>query len=132
MLTLWMAAAMAADCTPSTLARAFAAAGDAGDAVALESLLHPEFRVVFTVAGSPETTVLGRETYLQMVREGQLGGKPRTFEVEQVRGSGALHIVSVQLGSSALRFASDWTVVRHEGRCQLIADTTVATPTPSP
>jgi hypothetical protein len=115
----------------TVLLEKFAAATEKRDVSALQSMLHPAFRVVFTVSGTGETTLLDRDTWLGMLAEGKIGGTHRPVEVQSTRGQGPLRTIEASLLCKNGRFDSIHTWVVHEGRQTLFQDATVFTPSAS-
>ncbi|MDP2316793.1 MAG: nuclear transport factor 2 family protein [Pseudomonadota bacterium] len=125
---LLSAAAVPADPAVTTAVLAFASAGDARDIAAIEAATHPEFRVLFAVAGAPGVRILPRATYVQMAREGKVGGTSRAVEVAAVDLRGDLAWAAVTLESAAARFDSVMTLARVDGRWLVVEDATLYAP----
>lgn len=112
----------------SRVAERFARAADARDVETLEEVLHPAFRVVFTVEGSAQAQVMEREAYLAGIRSGTFGGTPRRGEWTTVSLHGALAHVRGTLNGGGAHFESHFIVVKSSDGWQLIEDATVFTP----
>jgi hypothetical protein len=115
----------------ATLLEKFAAATEKRDVDTLQELLHPAFRVVFTVSGTGQTTLLDRDTWMGLLAEGKIGGNPRAVEVQSTHGQGPLRTVEARLSCETGRFDSVHTWLVHEGRPTLFQDATVFTPSAS-
>jgi hypothetical protein len=108
----------------------FIQGADERDQSRLEQVLHPEFRVVANrLMGSNTLRIIDRSLYLQLIKEGKLGGDQRTVEI------GYVHIVEnnatarVKIKGKALTFQSLYHLVKTEtGTWQLIEDLPYATP----
>ncbi len=112
----------------ATAVRAFAAAADARDLPALDAILHPDFRVLFTSAGVQGVKTLPRALYLQLAREGKVGGVPREVNVSDMRGRADLAWAEVRLDGAAATFTSVMTLARTDARWLVIEDATVYAP----
>ncbi len=112
----------------AAVVRAFAVAGDAQDVGALQSVLHPQFRVVFTVVGTQSATLLDLASYMGGIRGGTMGGSPRTLTIEHVTVRGALARVQAQLQGAAGHFNSDFVLARNDGRWTVLSDATLFAP----
>lgn len=107
---------------------AFAAAGDARDVPALEGLLHPDFRVAFTVKGKPGLTVMSRAQYLGAAKAGKIGGDTRALTVERARIDGDLALVEGRLVGAKATFSATWTLARTAEGWRLLQDAVVFAP----
>lgn len=107
---------------------AFAAAGDGRDVSALEGLLHPDFRVAFTVRGKPGLTLMSRAQYVGAAKAGKIGGDRRTLTIDRVRVSGDLAQVEGRLAGARADFDGTWTLVRTEAGWRLLQDAVVFAP----
>lgn len=121
-------AATAAECTATQTVEAFALAADTRDASALELLLHPEFRVVFSMKGSNEASVLPRSTWFGMFHQGKIGGVPRSLTVSSASADRGLSVVMATLEGASGRFESVYTVVRDNSGCRILQDAVIFTP----
>ncbi|MEM1025800.1 MAG: nuclear transport factor 2 family protein [Myxococcota bacterium] len=107
---------------------AFVQAGDDQDPAALEPVLHPEFRVVFRMAGSNELTVLDRGTYAQLLEAKKIGGDARRLKVLSMKQRDGLAEATVQLDGAKARFEGHMTLVRTPSGWKLIQDATLFSP----
>ena len=127
-LALVLSSANAADCTATQAVEAFAAAADTRNAAALESLLHPDFRVVFSMKGSSEASLLSRSVWFSMFNEGKIGGVPRSLTVVSATPDRGLSVVVAALDGASGRFESTYTVVRDAAGCRILQDAVLYTP----
>ena len=113
--------------SPTQIVTAFSTAADARDTDTLERLLHPDFRAVLTVGGG-DALVLSRAAWFGMLRDGKIGGVPRTLRVERAEDDGPVSTVVAALDGASGRFASTFTVVRDAQGRRIIQDALVFTP----
>jgi hypothetical protein len=114
------------------LIESFAAAADRRDVAALESILHPEFRVLFAVKAGAAPTQLTRAQYLQLLRDGKLGGKSRVVTVSSVTGVEGFAAATTTMQHDAARFQGVYSLIQHDNRWWLLQETVLMTPTPTP
>jgi len=107
---------------------AFVAAADRRDVSTLEGLLDPHYRVVFNQTAGTPPTVLEREQYLQMLREGKLGGKPRKLTVAAIVGAEGFAAVVAQSQHDSARFHGVYSLVQRGPRWWLLQETVLMTP----
>lgn len=63
----------------------FANAADNSDVVALDEILDDNFRLVMNrLMGSEQVSVITKDVYLDMIKEGKLGGVKRTRQIHHV------------------------------------------------
>lgn len=88
------------------------------------SLLHDQFRVVINRAfGSDDLSVMTRDVYMDMLRQGKLGGDSREvrFDLIDVLGNNAL--VKVRLKGKQMTFTSYLSLVKtKEGKWLIVND----------
>ncbi len=109
------------------LVREFIAAGDQRDVNALENLLHPEFRILFATTAGATTTTMTRSQYLQLLRDGKLGGKPRKTEVASFVGTGGHAVGTAVSMHDSARFDGHYALVLRDGRWQIAQETVLMT-----
>ncbi|NJS36555.1 MAG: nuclear transport factor 2 family protein [Brachymonas sp.] len=107
--------------------REFIAAGDQRDVNALENLLHPEFRILFATTAGATTTTMPRAQYLQLLRDGKLGGKPRKLEVGAFVGTGGHAVGTAVAMHDTARFDGHYALVQRDGRWQIAQETVLMT-----
>lgn len=102
----------------------FLAAGDAQNVARLETVLDPTYRIVINqFMGGEGVSVISRETYLQMIGDGKLGGTPRTVDIKSVEVVGNLAHVRALLSSSELNFNAHYTLAKDKAaKWKLVAD----------
>jgi hypothetical protein len=110
---------------------AFALAADRGDALALDALLHPAFRVVFSVktaepGGKP--TMLDRDQFLGMVRDGKIGGKERAVSVSGICVSNGFACAAATMLRPDAAFYGTYSLVEEAGRWQLLQEAVMMVP----
>lgn len=74
----------------------FATAADNSDVSALSEVLDENFRVVMNqLMGSDKVVVVNRETYLQMISSGKLGGDKREVKINNIDINGKNAVANV-------------------------------------
>jgi len=107
----------------SEVVRAFSKAGDQQDAPAMQNILHPEFRTLFTSGRAGNASLLAREQYLSMLRAKKLGGDTRTVNVSEVeRPSHNVAYVKSALVGKKGTLHSLMILVRHKDRWTVYQD----------
>ncbi|MFB6456004.1 nuclear transport factor 2 family protein [Chitinophaga sp. Hz27] len=85
----------------------FVKGGDNSDVALLDKVLHQDFRVTNNgFMGTPGVTIIGKEKYLQNIRDGIFGGLPRKMEIETIAQSGNIAMVKLRLESAENHFVS--------------------------
>lgn len=103
--------------------RAFSQAGDQQNVQAMQTVLHPEFRTLFTFGRSGDATMLPREQYLSMLSAKKLGGDTRTVNVSSVeRPSHNVAYVKSALVGKKGTLHSLMILVRHKTRWTVYQD----------
>jgi Domain of unknown function (DUF4440) len=123
-----VAATEAATANAAQLIKNFARASDRRDAPALEALLHPSFRVVFNVKPGTPPTVLERAQYLQMVRDGKIGGPDRSVTVFNVAFADGFASGTSRMVHANATFQSVFALIQSEGQWQLLQEAVLMTP----
>lgn len=106
----------------------FARAGDARDVPAIEAVLHPAFRVAFTVKGKPGLTLMSRADYIGAAKAGRIGGDTRALTIDRVRVQDDLAVVEGRLAGSKADFQVAWTLARTPEGWRLLQDAVVFAP----
>jgi len=101
--------------------RSFAAAGDARDLTALQTLLHPGFRVVADM-GPGAVSTLDRATYLSLLEQGKIGGGARAVELSEIQVDRNIATVRATLTRTDAVFHTTWTLAQTEQRWQIVQD----------
>jgi ketosteroid isomerase-like protein len=102
--------------------QAFAQASDRSDAEALEQILHPDFRVVFTMKAGTSPTTLSRAQYIQMVRDGKIGGKPRKVELSGFSSSNSFATTKATMTRPDAVFTGVYSLIEQDGRWLLLQE----------
>ena len=107
----------------------FIKAGDKCDGTQLNELLHSNFRVVANqLMGGTDVTIITKEQYLSLIRDGKLGGDERTYEIlslEVVNKNASAH---VRIKGKVLSFDTFYHLIQlPEGIWQLVQDLPHAT-----
>lgn len=102
----------------------FVKAGDSRNAGQLDIILNDNFRVVANrLMGSTTVSVMPKDQYLTLIREGKLGGDSRTIEIlslEVVNNNAAAH---VRLKGKSMIFDTFYHLLQSpDGRWQLVQD----------
>lgn len=104
--------------------KAYWHAGDTNDAEALETYLHPDFRILLFDGAKDQTKVLDRATYTTFIRDKKFGGYPRTAEYLAVNTIGE-HMACVQVtltspGKPTLK--NFYSLVKTQGKWSVAQD----------
>lgn len=98
-------------------------AGDLRNLESLDSILHPQFRVVANqLLGNSEVSIITKDQYLQLVRAGKLGGDNRTVEITSVQIIHNNAAVTVKLKGKALSFESLYHLIKINNTWQMVED----------
>ena len=98
-------------------------AGDLRNPESLDSILHPQFRVVANqLLGNSEVSIITKDQYLQLVRAGKLGGDNRTVETTSVQIIHNNAAVTVKLKGKALSFESLYHLIKINNTWQIVED----------
>jgi Putative lumazine-binding len=132
-----MAQGQAMPTAPSTEARtaaatqlikAFAQAADRREVPALEALLHPGFRVIFTTAPNAAPVILDRAQFMKMVRDGKIGGADRSVNVASVGVVAGYASATATMAHSNANFQGAYSLIEHNGQWQLLQETVLMVP----
>jgi Putative lumazine-binding len=118
--------------SPRQLISAFAIAADNANEQILESILHPAFRVVFCVkteSSVSPTTVLSRNLFLEMVREGKIGGKERSVSISELSITNGFASVSAVMSHSDAEFHGNYSLIVEDGNWFLLQESVTMVPT---
>ena len=104
--------------------RDFSAASDQRSPEKLEMILHPEFRaVVNRLFGSEEVSLMDKATYLQLIKDGKIGGDQRTVHILQLEVVENNATVRAILAGKAMHFTTFLSLVKNaDGKWQVISD----------
>jgi Domain of unknown function (DUF4440) len=106
----------------------FARASDRRDLPTLEALLHPSFRVVFNVKPGAAPTVLDRSQYLQMAREGKIGGPDRNVTVANVSLSDGFATGTSRMTHEKATFQSVFSLIQSDGQWLVLQEAVLMSP----
>jgi hypothetical protein len=106
----------------------FARASDRRDTPALEALLHPSFRVVFNVKPGAAPTVLDRAQYLQLARDGKIGGLDRSVTVANVSLADGFATGTSRMVHEKSIFQSVFSLIQSDGQWLLLQEAVLMSP----
>lgn len=106
----------------------FARASDRRDTPALEALLHPSFRVVFNVKPGAAPTVLDRAQYLQLARDGKIGGPDRNVTVANVNLAEGFATGTSRMVHEKATFQSVFSLIQSDGQWLLLQEAVLMSP----
>ncbi len=101
---------------------AFARAADRRDVPALEQVLHPSFRVMFTLDATKPPTQLDRAQFLGMVRDGKIGGADRQVVVSGFATTDHFASASARMQHKEASFEGVYALVEQDGRWWLLQE----------
>jgi Putative lumazine-binding len=107
----------------------FAQASDRSDAAALDALLHPSFRVVFSMGATGAPTTLERKAYLQMVRDGKIGGAQRRVAITNVAAASGFATAAAEMVRPDAVFNGVYSLIEQGGRWMLLQEAVRMSPT---
>jgi hypothetical protein len=110
------------------LIKAFAQAADRREVPALEALLHPGFRVVFTTAPNAPPVILDRAQFMQMVRDGKIGGADRSVTVSNVGLVEGYASATASMAHAKASFQGAYALIERNGQWQLLQETVLMVP----
>jgi ketosteroid isomerase-like protein len=111
--------------------RAFAQNSDRSQADALDSLLHPDFRVVFSMAPGGKPTTLDRKQYLQMVRDGKVGGVQRQVALSSVSVTNGFAQGTALMDRPDASFQGVYSLIQRDGQWLLLQEAVLMTVKPA-
>lgn len=117
------ASAAGTDPELTAVTQSFCTAGDQQDASAMEKLLHPDFRTLFTFGQAGEAAQLPRDQYIEMIRAKKFGGDARTVQIKSTeRVSDNVAYVKASLVGKKATLHSLLILVRHQGHWRIYQD----------
>lgn len=129
MLTPGLGAAQSASGAPPTrhaaatqVIEAFARAADRRDVAALEQVLHPTFRTLFTLDAAKPPTQLDRAQFLGMVRDGKIGGADRQVVVSGLATTERFASASARMQHKDASFEGVYALLEQDGRWWLLQE----------
>jgi hypothetical protein len=106
----------------------FARASDRRDLPTLEAILHPSFRVVFNVKPGAVPTVLDRSQYLQMARDGKIGGPDRNVTVANVSLTEGFASGTSRMTHEKANFQSVFSLIQSDGQWLVLQEAVLMSP----
>jgi Domain of unknown function (DUF4440) len=106
----------------------FARASDRRDVGQLEALLHPSFRVVFNVKPGAAPTVLDKAQYLQLARDGKIGGLDRSVTVASVNLADGFATGTSRMAHEKASFHSLFSLIQSDGQWLLLQEAVLMSP----
>jgi Putative lumazine-binding len=100
----------------------FARASDKRDVQTLDALLHPAFRVVFNVKPGSQPSVLDRTQYIQMARDGKIGGLERSVVVANVSLTNGFATGTSRMEHEKAAFESIFSLIQVNGQWMLLQE----------
>ncbi len=100
----------------------FVKAGDERNTDKLETVLHKDFRLYAFVGNANQPWEMSREGYLGALKEGKIGGKPRTLTVTSLRSEGNLAYATLVMKSSEMNFVVNQQWIKTESGWRLLQD----------
>lgn len=86
---------------------AFVKAGDNSDVNMLEVVLHDDFRVISSeFMGKPCVAIIDKKQYINNIKKGVFGGKPRKMKIEKIDFFETIATVKLCLESAENSFVS--------------------------
>lgn len=102
---------------------AFIEAVDAADYTGAAEKMAPEFRVVLSnIPQKDQVTILDKNQYLQLMKEGKVGGKKRKAKILLTDVYKQSAIVKIQLESETLHFTNYYSLINSAGKWMVIQD----------
>lgn len=108
--------------------RSLISAADAQDAERASTFLSENFRVILHQFPQPGlTTMLDKPTYLQMMRQGKIGGEVRQVNIEAIHTHGAIASAIVTSESASSVFNTHYQLIQDGEDWKIITDMPVLT-----
>ncbi|MCO4772653.1 MAG: nuclear transport factor 2 family protein [Deltaproteobacteria bacterium] len=104
---------------------AFKRGGESRDVASLGSVLHEDFRVLFTWTHEPGVTRLDKAGYLGLLEAGKIGGTAGTIEFADVQVRDEIAIAEATIVRGDARFESSFTLLRGEQGWTIVQDAVV-------
>jgi Putative lumazine-binding len=100
----------------------FAQASDRRETSTLEAILHPAFRVVFTTKPGATPVTLDRTQYLQMMRDGKIGGADRKVTLSTLSVAGDFAAGTAVMVRPDASFQGVYSLIEQGGRWLLLQE----------
>ncbi|AOP35507.1 hypothetical protein A0128_17675 [Leptospira tipperaryensis] len=105
-----------------TLIQEFVTAGDERNVNKLENILHKDFRLYAFVGNANQPWEMNREGYLGALKEGKIGGKPRTLKITALKSEGNLAYATLSMKSSEMTFVVNQQWIKTDSGWRLLQD----------
>ena len=102
----------------------FVASADTRDVARMDKILHQDFRVVANrLFGAEEVSLMDKSAYLNLLKEGKIGGDSRAITIKSISIEGHNAVVQATLNGSALSFMTFIQLVKEvSGNWKVIGD----------
>ncbi|MEM9887118.1 MAG: nuclear transport factor 2 family protein [Bacteroidota bacterium] len=102
----------------------FSDSADKRNVKAMETIMHADFRaIVNRVFGSAEVSIMDKSLYLDLLKQGKLGGEEREVTIESIHLEGHNALVKATLEGKELRFITFMQLVKAtSGEWKVISD----------
>ncbi len=107
--------------------RAFAQGSDSSKADTVDALLHPDFRVVFSMQPGTKPTTLDRKQYLQMMRDGKVGGAQRQVTVSGLSVANGFAQGAALMDRPDASFQGVYSLIQRDGQWLLLQEAVLMT-----
>ena len=108
----------------------FVKGGDNSDIKLLDKVLHKDFRVTNNgFMGTSGVTIIDKNDYLNKIKSGVFGGRPRQMKIEEIDQSGTIASVKIRIESTENDFVSyNSLVMDTNNEWKIINNLAVVTP----
>ena len=108
----------------------FVKGGDNSDIKLLNKVLHKDFRVTNNgFMGTSGVTIIDKNDYLNKIKSGVFGGRPRQMKIEEIDQSGTIASVKIRIESTENDFVSyNSLVLDTNNEWKIINNLAVVTP----
>mgnify|MGYP006334417033 FL=1 len=108
----------------------FVKGGDNSDIKLLDKVLHKDFRVTNNgFMGTSGVTIIDKNDYLNKIKSGVFGGRPRQMKIEEIDQSGTIASVKIRIESTENDFVSyNSLVLDTNNEWKIINNLAVVTP----
>ena len=102
----------------------FVTSADTRDVTRMDKILHKDFRVVANrLFGAEEVSLMDKNAYLNLLKEGKIGGDSRVIIIKSISIEGHNAVVQATLNGSALSFMTFIQLVKEvSGNWKVIGD----------
>ena len=108
----------------------FVKGGDNSDIKLLDKVLHKDFRVTNNgFMGTSGVTIIDKNDYLNKIKSGVFGGRPRQMKIKEIDQSGTIASVKIRIESTENDFVSyNSLVLDTNNEWKIINNLAVVTP----